>query len=385
MCNPSPLQTYAETICSAAKVIEGYCLSSNIPCPSFGAGGSRVTLPSTTPLNVLQARQSLLAAALRIQQLATEPSEYIPRLAIHFQNLGCIHWLCHFRILSFIPLTGSVPYSEVATIASVPLSQLKRIARMAMLSGFLQEPQPNELAHSATSALLVTNSNLLDWALFIAEASSLGPTKLVEATEKWGTTESKTQTAFNLAKNTEKKFSLYMKNVTASEGTKIDHLVHGFDWASLGDATVVDVGGSNCHASIALATVFPQLQIVVQDLPDTIALAQNNLASTPASVRSRISCQAYNFFTPQPVVGASVYLLRMILHDWPYQEAVSILQNLMPALSAKPGSRLIIMDTVLPVPGDNEDVNVEAMLRVRDLTMLETFNSRERELGDWIE
>jgi 6-hydroxytryprostatin B O-methyltransferase len=43
------------------------------------------------------------------------------------------------------------------------------------------------------------------------------------------------------------------------------------------------------------------------------------------------------------------------------------------------------MDTVLPVPSDNEDLNVEAMLRVRDLTMLETFNSRERELGDWIE
>ena len=43
------------------------------------------------------------------------------------------------------------------------------------------------------------------------------------------------------------------------------------------------------------------------------------------------------------------------------------------------------MDTVLPVPSDNEDPNVEAMLRVRDLTMLQTFNSYERELGDWIE
>jgi len=56
----------------------------------------------------------------------------------------------------------------------------------------------------------------------------------------------------------------------------------------------------------------------------------------------------------------------------------------MPALSAKPGSRLLIMDTVLPVPSDNEDPNVEAMLRVRDLTMLQTFNSYERELADWI-
>lgn len=41
------------------------------------------------------------------------------------------------------------------------------------------------------------------------------------------------------------------------------------------------------------------------------------------------------------------------------------------------------MDTVLPVPGENEDPIVEAMLRVRDLTMLQAFNSSERELADW--
>lgn len=70
-----------------------------------------------------------------------------------------------------------------------------------------------------------------------------------------GETASMTQTAFNIANNTElsffdwisatpdmaKLFVSYMKNVTSSEGTKIDHLVHGFAWADLGNATVVDV------------------------------------------------------------------------------------------------------------------------------------------------
>jgi 6-hydroxytryprostatin B O-methyltransferase len=285
---------------------------------------------------------------------------------------------------------------------------------MAILSNFLREPKPNELAHSNVSALLVTNPGLLDWALFMAEATATGAAKLVEATEKWGTTDSKTQTAFNLARNTElsffdylaqtpelrKKFAMYMKNVTASEGTKIEHLVNGYNWASLGEAIVVDVcksslkitllicpsqqvGGSNCHASLSLATTFPQLRLIVQDLPDTIALAQNTLSSAPASVRNRITCQAHNFFTVQPVVGANVYLLRMILHDWADAESISILQNLLPALVANPSSRLLIMDTVLPAPADNEDPVEEAMLRVRDLTMMEAFNSQERELADW--
>lgn len=103
----------------------------------------------------------------------------------------------------------------------------------------------------------------------------------------------------------------------------------------------------------------------------------------PASVRNRITCQAHNFFTLQPVVGANVYLLRMILHDWADEESIQILRNLLPALVANPASRLLIMDTVLPVPEENEDPTHEAMLRVRDLTMMQAFNSHERELADW--
>ena len=39
------------------------------------------------------------------------------------------------------------------------------------------------------------------------------------------------------------------------------------------------------------------------------------------------------------------------------------------------------MDTVLPTPG-SKDVVEEALLRVRDLTMIQAFNAPERELGE---
>lgn len=57
---------------------------------------------------------------------------------------------------------------------------------------------------------------------------------------------------------------------------------------------------------------------------------------------------AHDFFTPQPVKYADVYLLRFILHDYPDRYAVKILENLVPAL--KDGARLIVMDGVLPEP-----------------------------------
>lgn len=150
-------------------------------------------------------------------------------------------------------------------VAGVPENQLKSIARMAMTGNFLSEPVPGQVSHNATSSLFVTNPSINGWALFMAENSCPGALAMVGATEKYGVTDKKNETAFNVARNTDlpffdyigqhpeqgKQFAAYMKNVLASEGTKVGHLVNGFDWASLGEATVVDV---SIYLDVAIST-----------------------------------------------------------------------------------------------------------------------------------
>lgn len=80
------------------------------------------------------------------------------------------------------------------------------------------------------------------------------------------------------------------------------------------------------------------------------------------------------------MIGADIYLLRMILHDWPASEARVILQNLIPALRGN--SRIVIMDSVLPRPG-SMPLTQERLIRARDMTMLQVFNSSERHIEDW--
>jgi 6-hydroxytryprostatin B O-methyltransferase len=70
----------------------------------------------------------------------------------------------------------------------------------------------------------------------------------------------------------------------------------------------------------------------------------------------------------------------MILHDWAFEDSVKILRNLIPALTS--GSKILIMDTVLPNPG-SIPASKERLLRVRDLTMMQVFNSLERGIEDW--
>ena len=105
------------------------------------------------------------------------------------------------------------------------------------------------------------------------------------------------------------------------------------------------------------------------------------MKTLPSSITSRLSYEHHDFFTPQPLKDVDVFLLRMIIHDWPTTEAMQIIENLVDSM--KPGGKLIIMDTVLPQPGSVPTVT-EAALRVRDLSMMQVHNSKERELDEWV-
>lgn len=100
-------------------------------------------------------------------------------------------------------------------------------------------------------------------------------------------------------------------------------------------------------------------------------------------VAQRIKFVKHDFFQAQPkdiAASADVFLLRKVLHDWSFENAKLILQNL--AAAMKPGARIIIMESILPSPGSMSSLG-EAKLRVQDLIMAENFNSNERELNDW--
>ncbi|KAF2230549.1 hypothetical protein EV356DRAFT_536266 [Viridothelium virens] len=340
--------------------------------------------------------KELAEAATRLLQFATDPRDYLPHLAANYQHLVCLKWLISLEVLKHIPLLGKVSYSQLASSADVPESQLKGVARMAMVHGFLHEPEPGTVAHSRSSALLVKDESFMNWARWMTNYSAPTAYQFPEATKRWGNTEAKNETAFNLAmdvrqpffdhlrqqKEMNTMFSGYMRNVASTEGVSFKHLVNGFDWAKLpSGATVVDVGGSTGHGSIALAKQYPHLKFIVQDLPETIANAKKSLDSSDVTLSSRIDFMAHDFFQRQPVTDADVYLLRMIIHDWPDAEATKILEHLKKSLN-KPDARILIMDTVLPQPG-TIPILQERQLRVRDLTMMQVFNAKEREIEDW--
>jgi hypothetical protein len=129
------------------------------------------------------------------------------------------------------------------------------------------------------------------------------------------------------------------------EGRAASFLSGAFDWASLGKATVVDVGGGSGGVSVMLARDFKDLNFIVQDLPGAIKGVEEKV---PEEVKDRIKFMEHDFFKPQPI-AAPAYLLRAVFHNWPDHYCHKILRSLIPAL--RHGARIVVNDSFMSEPG----------------------------------
>jgi hypothetical protein len=153
------------------------------------------------------------------------------------------------------------------------------------------------------------------------------------------------------------------------------HVIDGYDWASLGKATIVDVGGGMGSASKSLASAFPELSFVVEDQPDVIA----NAAVEP-DLKGRVKFIEHDFFTEQPVKNADIYFIRRVFMEQTREQGVLILKSLLPAM--KSGARVLIQDAAVPDPGTCP-LWIERRLRNSDMLALAMGRDGQKEPEEW--
>jgi len=223
---------------------------------------------------------------------------------------------------------------------------------------------------------------------FLVEDLAPASLKVVEAHQKWPGSGEPNETGFNIENDTNDSFYIElaktkerarrfgggMRFMTRGSLYDINHLIRGYEWASVD--TVVDVGGGQGGVSMALAKAYPNLKLVVQDLPGT---AEEGERLLPASLKSQVSFMGHDFFTEQPIKNADVYFFRFILHNWSNKYAEKILKNLIPAM--KPGSKVVIYEFLPDVVASTKWSDKQK----RNLDMIQAlgWNSLERTTPDW--
>ncbi|KAJ5422999.1 hypothetical protein N7445_011107 [Penicillium cf. griseofulvum] len=293
-----------------------------------------------------------------------------------------------------------------------------RILRVLTSIGIFREVSDRSFANNRVSASLVGNESLRSYLMVFSICHYKVTDSLPAAVRRSGSgySATNTNTAFNIAYETDLSFwdwlntnvqqddsmvgprpelDYFAKAMTGIGRVSSTAMIYDYPWDTLGNGTVVDVGGGVGTHSMNIARTYPNLSFIIQDRPEVIekgvALWTREL---PEYVQNgKVQLTPGDFFQPQSVTGAGVYFLHTILHDWPDAECIQILKSLASAMTSD--SRVLIGEMVInnslgtkeipdapkPLPADYGLYSRYS--HERDLVMLSLFNSKERTMDDF--
>ncbi|KAJ4402466.1 hypothetical protein N0V91_007180 [Didymella pomorum] len=335
------------------------------------------------------ARQAALEAIDELRCHLLGPLGMIMSHTSEMSHLVSIHGLPHFKIPAALPPDGSaISISDLATETGMHIDDTRTLVRHGSARYLIKSLPGDQVSHSAASKAMLSMpvlTGLIECGLLMTKSTH----HIADVMERFPGTQDMSRTAYSLAYNTPLSFFEHLATqperaqhfaaamgLLASSPALSADFVFEYDWTPHAHGTMVDVGGSRGHIAFTLAERFPHMHFVVQDRPEIVGSAPDE----DRHRSERVKFQEHDFFTPQPVVGASVYFLRFILHDWPTEYCLRILRALIPAL--RKGSRVVIMDGIVPEPGVLGKLD-ERRITGYDVLMKALFNAKERSEDEW--
>ena len=419
---PTPsLVDLAKDILRQATTLQAELDKQSLPQPSFAPDGRRNYHDILFHPSAMAARAKLIDAAKAMHTLALGPADAL-RGIINTERTGVnvLRAIHELGIAEAVPSPPADPIS-IASLASalkvhpVPLT---RLLRFAYTIGLFQEPldKPDHVAHTPLSAAIPSFAPYIWLQLGDVSQTQAAGWEFAWALRNWptpplarsdaivqggrATPAEKGRTDFwAILEEDEPEgrgMELFTKSMKAHmqnmHGPSNRHFVVAFDWAALGEGggVVVDVGGGNGFNVVPVAREVPTLRFVVQDLAKNEEAAKAVIKAGGLDLEEgRVRFQTHDFFTPQPVlrgeddgeVVPKAYLVSRVLHDWPDEDCVRILTQLLPGL--RKGAKLFVVERVLPVRPGEIPAFQEAQLRALDMMVYAILGACERSRDHW--
>ncbi|KAJ7243201.1 S-adenosyl-L-methionine-dependent methyltransferase [Mycena haematopus] len=334
---------------------------------------------------------------------------------------NCLRVALMFKIPDIIQKKPSgMHISEISQRCGVEPSKLARILRLLSAKHCFREVERDTFANNRLSVQLLASNPLYSLGLHMTGDTTAGATKLAEtlADPQWGPSSVPMHSAWNkVTGQSLAMFDFWAENPDMHAqgecfgigmigwGTAVEAaaVVTAYPWSELGPgATVCDLGGGVGAMAIELARAHPRIQLKLQDLPDRMVQAENEvwpIQCPEAIAENRIEFKAIDFFTESPIAGCDVYYLKNILHAFSTSRCLTILQGI--RKSMKPGSRVLIHEYILQT-ADSRDKPVDRQLkkapapllgnygegRIRqyylDVSLMVLVNSQERTLDEYV-
>ncbi|KAJ7113840.1 O-methyltransferase [Mycena epipterygia] len=400
----STLRRLASIITESVDTIEHVYAQAGMPLPSldepFNPEDSSEAL-SRDP-EVSAATKNLIAAAAQISATVCDPRRVAVNTSHAFHLSSCLLAASELNVVEILREAGpkGADATDIAAPARVDPNVMARILRLLATHQIFREVSPGVFANNRVSSTL--DKGKPSSVLFSNRADRLvGSSGIAALSEHTADIGGKSgvyladslinpngKIPFNLAYKTEEplftwmqkpensynvsRFAVAMQGTAATEPTELIFqgasvsLINNisFDWNQLpSGGSIVDVGGGIGYLSLSIAKRYPQLRVVNQDLGPAIELSKEFWREQfPAHLDAQmVEFNVHDFFTPQPVKDAAVFLMRYILHDWPDVQATTILGHLRAA--ALSTTKLVIVEKIVPF-ASNESLEASSTQKI---------------------
>ncbi|KAG7098238.1 hypothetical protein E1B28_000202 [Marasmius oreades] len=375
----SQLSKLLALINNATKVIEAQT-STDLSLDKTTTENDALSTPE-----VREAIRIIEGACAQLVASVARPSHTILNKIFAYSEPACIRAVVTLKVPDLLlDEPQGLHVSEIARRANVDQGKLARIMRLLATKHCFREVKPDIFVNNRLSIQLLSTNALSDLALHITDEVAKSATMLIETLTDpdMGPSYSPNKTPFNkysgypgsafeyfgtdagLAKGA--RFGRAMKGW--GQGIAALSVINEYPWAKLPPGSIVDdLGGGDGSITMELYKAHPHLQYILQDLPQVISRAENEIWPTqaPQALKDhKIVFEPVDFLKETPVPGCDIYYLKNVMsvtpccsklsffkdgflrsHDWPNKECIQILSNVRAVM--KPGSRVLVQEYVL--------------------------------------
>ncbi|KAK7002240.1 S-adenosyl-L-methionine-dependent methyltransferase [Favolaschia claudopus] len=381
----STLRSLANIIVRAVDSMERAYAEAALPLPSldkpFSPEDPAEALAQDS--HVATAAKNLVAACAQISATVWNPRRFVTNQGKGYNMSSCLRAVSDFNVVDVLREAGEngASVNDIGAAVGVDPRMIERILRLLATHHIFREVSPGVFANNRISSTLEKAKPSRE--LFQSrETRFVGSSGIAAFVENDGEVGGKCAlylaeslrtpglVPFNLAYDTKETLFEWMEGpersyhvnrfASAMQGTAAmepgDLIFRGFDWSALPrESVIVDVGGGIGHESLTIAKKYPHLRVVNQDFASPIEFSKAHWKKCfPEHVEKGMVeflgestfDLLHDFFTPQSVKNAAVFLLRHIIHDWPDDRALVILQNLRKAAGEE--TQLVVIDKLVP-------------------------------------
>ncbi|KAJ7234592.1 O-methyltransferase [Mycena rebaudengoi] len=386
------LRRLSSIITESLDTIEQVYAHAEMPLPSLDA-----PFDPTDPAEavrqdpvVMTAILNIIAATSQMSATLCNPAAAVVNTSMAFHISSCLRAASELDVADILREVGSegLHVKDIAAPSNADPGLLARVLRLLATHNIFREVTPDVFANNRLSSALDSKAKPPGVFLERREERLIGTSGVAAAVEFFSDDIFKSSAwltdtmlepkdgvlPFNKAFGTEEPVFVYMqRQENAYRRLRLGIGMQGmrqtsysqawpcwFDWGALSAGSVLaDIGGGHGHLAMSIAQKHPNLRVVIQDFERTLdgaeILWKNNF---PTHIESgMVEFQAHDFFDPQPLKNAAVFMLRFILHDWSDTRCVEILQNLRDA--AQPSTQLVIIERIIPSAASAPGLEVE--------------------------